>query len=415
MAFNAPSTESDEIDLVELLRALWRQKLLIAVIAFLVTTVATAYAFLATPYYQAQSLIRPTSQGALDALNATGVYSLTPDDALGRVAGSLSSYERRLAFFRDNQALFAGVTEAGQSFEQAFERFNQSAFSMLQPDPKKTDNLSPYMGVSLIYPDQVDGVAVVNGFVEYVIEYERRRIKDDIEVLVRNRLAGLDGRMDAARASYQASKEAEIATLIEANSLKRAQVADELVALRQELKIRRENRIQVLNEAIQIAESLGIKEPTTPTTMTSQSAVEQVVRTEINNRDIPLYFMGAEVLSAERAVLFARKNDDFTEPRVSELEARLRLLENNRQVEILRQRSDEDLYLKSLASLREERSALEGVAFNPGGLQIVRVDRLAQASDGPVKPRRLLIITLGVVLGGMLGVMVALFRHAVMR
>ncbi|OEC35329.1 LPS O-antigen chain length determinant protein, WzzB/FepE family [Pseudomonas cuatrocienegasensis] len=413
MPSGTSSAVSDEIDLGELLRTLYRQKVIILLVTFLVTVVAAGYAFLATPYYQVQSLIRPVSQGTLDALNSTGVYELTPADALGRVAGSLSSYERRLAFFRDNQPLFAGLVPEGQAFEQAFERFNQDAFSMLQPDPKKTNNLSQYVGISLTYADGMDGAAVVNGFVEYVIEHERARIKDDLDVLVRNRLANLDSRMAAARASYQASKEAEIAALMEANSLKRAQVADELAALRREVKSRRENRIEMLDEAIQIAESLGISGPTTPSAMADQRGSDQVIRTEINSRDIPLYFMGAAALRAEREVLSERKNDDFTEPRIAELEAQLTLLENNRQVDVLRQRadSDEDIYLSTLASLREERSALESIAFNPDGMQIVRVDRLAQTPDDPIKPKRTLIIAIGLVLGGMLGLMTALFRH----
>lgn len=411
MSCNRPPAEFDEIDLGELFRALYNQKLLILLATFLVAIGAMGYAFLATPYFQVQSLVRPVSQGALDALNRTGVYELTPVEALERVAGSLSSYERRLAFFRDNQALFADLVSDGQAFEQAFERFNQGAFSMLQPDPKKTNNLSQYVGISLTYPDGMDGAAVVNRFVEYVIEYERARIKDDLEVLIRNRLVSLDGRMTAARASYQASKEAEIAALIEANSLKRAQVVDELAALRQELKSRRESRIQMLDEAILIAQVLGISDPTTPSAMADQRGSGQVIRTEINSRDIPLYFMGATALRAEREVLSDRKSDDFAEPRVAELEAQLTLLENNRKVDVLRQRSDEDLYLKVLASLREERSTLENIAVNSDGVQIVHVDRLAQASGGPVKPRRALIVVIGLVLGGVLGVTVALFRH----
>lgn len=411
MSSNSPLAVSDEIDLVELLRTLYGQKLLILLATCLVTAVAAGYAFLATPYYQVQSMVRPVSQGALDALNGTGIYELTPDDALARVASSLSSYERRLAFFRDNRELFAGLLSEGQVFEQAFERFNQDAFSMQQADPEKINSLSQYVGISLTYPGKMDGVTVVNGFVDYVIEYERARIKADLEVLVRNRLASLDSLMAAARASYQASKEAEIAALIEDNSLKRAQVADELAALRQELKVRRENRVQVLAEAIKIAESLGISAPTTPSAMLGQQGSGQVIRTEINSRDIPLYFMGATALRAEREVLSDRKSDDFTEPRVVELETQLTLLENNRQVDVLRQRRNEDLYLKAFASMREERSALERIIFNPDGMSIVQVDRLAQSSDVPVKPRRMLIIMLGLVLGCMLGVILALFRH----
>lgn len=45
------SSTTDEIDLVELFRALWRQKLLIIGVTLIVTVIAAAYAFLATPVW----------------------------------------------------------------------------------------------------------------------------------------------------------------------------------------------------------------------------------------------------------------------------------------------------------------------------------------------------------------------------
>lgn len=405
------SYQDDEIDLVELLRSLSRQKYLILAIAGLVTLVAAAYALLATPSYEVQSVLRPVEQGSLDELNGTGVYQLSPDEALGRVAAGLSSYESRLAFFRDHQALFAGLVESDGTLEQAFEEFNRSAFTMLQPDPKKPSSLSAYTGVSLTYPEGVDGVGVVNGLVAAVVEAERKRIGADLQVLVANRLAALEKNIQAARASYEASKQAQIATLLEQDALRKAQLQDQLQALRVELKARRENRIQLLDEAIQIAESLGIDKPTTPPAMADVQRQGQVYRTEVNSREIPLYFMGSQALSAERQALRERRSDDFSEPRIAEIEKELALLGRNRQVEILEQRQDEDLYLKDLAQWRQEAAQLRGIEFDAGSLQLVRVDRLALEPLAPVKPKKALIIGLGGVAGLMLGVLVALLRN----
>src|SRR3990167_6832829 len=279
---------NDEIDLVELLRSLFQQKYLILTVACLITLGAVAYAFLATPHYQVQSVLRPVDRGSLDELNGTGVYELTPTEALSRVGAGLSSYESRLAFFRDNQALFSGLVEPGRSLEQAFEEFNRSAFTMLQVDPKRPNSLSEFVGISLTYPRGVEGVAVVNGLVSAVLKAERARIATDLKVLIANRLLSLEQKVEAARASYEASKEAQIAALLEEDALQRAQLQDELQALRSELKTRRENRIKSLDEAIQIAESLGIEKPTTPSAMADAQRQGQVVRTEVNSREIPL-------------------------------------------------------------------------------------------------------------------------------
>lgn len=411
------STSSDEIDLLALFHSLREQKLLITLVTLLAGMLAAAYAFLATPEYQVQSMLRPAVLKDLDALNRTGVYELNPAQAMQRVGAALDSYERRLEFFRANQSLFQALREPNRGLEQTFENFNRDAFKMLQPDPKKTDNLSSFVGIQLNYPADVNGVALVNGLVQYALDSERGRIAADLKAVVQNRLNQLDLKIAAARASYEASKEARIANLLEADSLKRVELQDELKALRQQLKTRRINRITQLNEAIRIAKSLGIGKPTTPSSLGEgeRAAQGSVIRTEVNNQQIPLYFMGSEALEAERNALNQRRSDDFTEPRIAQIAKELQLLAENRQVEVLNKRENEDLFLKDLASWHEEAAHLRNMQFDVAGLKLATVDQIAIDPLKPIKPKKTLILVLGVVLGGMLGLFIALLRNMLRR
>ncbi|VEF16283.1 LPS O-antigen chain length determinant protein WzzB [Stutzerimonas stutzeri] len=416
MIVQQPTSPNDEIDLVELFRALWRQKVLIVGITLLVTALAACYAFLATPYFETRTYLRPVPQSNLDQLNETGIYKLTPEEAINRVASGLSSYDNRLDFFMNNQELFPNIRDDSDRLEQAFAEFNEVSFEMLFPDPKRTDNRSAFVGLKLTYPEGVAGASVVNAFVAFVLDLERREIAEDVESLISNRLASLEMNIEAQRANYNASKEAKIATLLENDALKRAQLQDELSTLRDELKTRRTNRIQQLNEAISIAESLGIRKPTSPTAMSdSARGNTQVIRTEVTNRETPLYFMGTEALTAERDALVGRKSDDFIEPRIAEIQSELAMLENNREVEILRSREGEDLYLSNLAELREEAARLKGIKLDTDRLRLVRLDQPALEPSNPVKPKKAMILALGLVLGGMIGVFVALVRSLVNR
>ncbi len=416
MIVQQPTSPNDEIDLVELFRALWRQKVLIVGITLLVTALAACYAFLATPHFETRTYLRPVPQSNLDQLNETGIYKLTPEEAINRVASGLSSYDNRLDFFMNNQELFPNIRDDSDRLEQAFAEFNEESFEMLFPDPKRTDNRSAFVGLKLTYPKGVAGASVVNAFVAFVLDLERREIAEDVESLISNRLASLEMNIEAQRANYNASKEAKIATLLENDALKRAQLQDELSTLRDELKTRRTNRIQQLNEAISIAESLGIRKPTSPTAMSdSARGNTQVIRTEVTNRETPLYFMGTEALTAERDALVSRKSDDFIEPRIAEIQSELAMLENNREVEILRSREGEDLYLSNLAELREEAARLKGIKLDTDRLRLVRLDQPALESSNPVKPKKAMILALGLVLGGMIGVFVALVRSLVNR
>ncbi|KFX70327.1 chain-length determining protein [Pseudomonas taeanensis MS-3] len=410
-------TPSDEIDLIALFHSLWEQKLLIALVTMLVGMMAAAYAFLATPEYQVQSILRPAAIKDLDALNRTGVYELTPAQAMQRVGAVLESYGSRLEFFRANQSLFEALRQPNRSLEQTFESFNQEAFKMLQPDPKKTDSLGAYVGIQLTYPNNVDGVAFANGLVEFALQSERERISSDLQTLIQNRLNQLESKMAAARANYGASKEAKIATLLEADSLKRAELQDELKALRQQLKTRRDNRITQLDEAIRIAKALNISKPTTPSALGEGERVAQgsVIRTEVNNQQIPLYFMGSEALEAERNALLQRRSDDFTEPRIAQIAKELQLLTHNRQIEVLNQRENEDLFLKDLAIWREEAARLRNLSFDVADLKLASIDQVAVDPLRPIKPKKALILALGLVLGGMLGLFIALLRNLLRR
>lgn len=412
-------TRSDEIDLIELFQSLWAQKWLISGAAAVVAAAAGAYAFLATPVYEVQSLLRPALIKDLDELNGTGVYTLTPADALKKVGASLDSYKTRLGFFQANKNLFEGLAKPDRSLEQAFEEFNREKFSLLKPDPKKPDNLSDFVGIELSYPEYLDGAAITNGLVAYAIEVERERIAADLKVVIANRLNDVERKIKAARASYEADKASRIVKLRESDSLKRADLQDELKALRQQLRTKRMNRIAQLDESIAIAKSLGISKPTTPAAMGDEGRSTQgqgsVIRTEVNNQQIPLYFMGTETLQAERDALKARSSDDFTEPRIAEIAKELKLLEQNRKIEVLKNRKDEDLFLKQLAQLREEEARLKGLDLDLSALTLARVDQPAVQPLKPESPKKLLIIAIGLVIGGVIGVFVALIRGAMRK
>lgn len=410
-----PVSPSDEIDLLALFHAIWRQKRLILLVTALVGVAAAAYAFLATPIYQVSSVLRPAAINELDALNRSEIYLLPPRDALIKVGATLESYDTRLGFFRANQNLFKAFVRPGRTLEQSFEEFDRNSIKLVLPDPKKTDNLSAYIGLELDYPKGIDGVSILNKFVDYAVSVERERIAADMDVIIQNRLNELSGKLKAARSNYDTDKEAKIALLLEGDNLKRAQLQDELKALRIQLKSARSNRMSQLTEAIAIAQSLGIQKPTTPTALgeSGRSGANSVMRTEINNQQIPLYFMGVEALVAERTALEKRKTDDFTEGRIAQIARELQLLQSNREIEMLNRRENEDLFLSGVQPLRAEIVRLQNLKIDMSRLKLVTVDRQALEPLSPVKPRKALIIMVGLFLGLVLGGGIALVRHLV--
>ena len=410
------SSSSDEIDLLELFHSIWQQKKLVVGCTILAGVLGVGYAFLAPRTYEVSSVLRPAAINELYALNRSEVYKLPPADALSKVGAQLDSYEARLGFFRSHEQLFTAFQKPGQSLEQSFEDFNRNSVNLILPDPKKSDSLSSYIRLELQYPSDVDGVAILNGFVDYAIAAEREQVGADLKVIVNNRLNELKGKIDAARANYDTDKESKIAKLLEDDRLKRAQLQDELSALRLQMKMERTNRLAELSEAIAIAKSMGIKTPTTPSSMAdaARGGSSQVMRTEVNNQKIPLFFLGTEALEAERVALQQRTSDDFTNPRVAEIGKELQLLEVNREVEVLRKRGNEDIFLQDVEPLRAEVARLRNLNIDMSNLKLVTVDRRAQEPLAPIKPKKALVIALSLVAGLILGLFIALVRHFVL-
>ena len=165
------------IDIFGIYKLIWQGRRLILLLGTLFGLSAYTYTRLVTSEYQVASVLRPVALNALDALNRSGVYTLPPDEALTRVGSALESYGVRLGFFRANQALFSYLQRPGVTLEQSFESFNRASLKVITPSISKDGSRNALIRLELNYPEGVDGAQILNGFVEYAIEVERKRIE----------------------------------------------------------------------------------------------------------------------------------------------------------------------------------------------------------------------------------------------
>lgn len=400
--------QDDEISLIELGLILWEKKFLITGVTVCFIIIAIAYAFLAAPVWQVQSILKTTPIKNLAPINSSGIFSISPIEALEKVGAKLDSYDTRLRFFQENKDLFESLRQPNETLEQSFERFNRKAFTVLQPDLKSNPHAIPYRGISLQYSNGLDGVNIVNKFIAFAINEEKEEIESNYNALLNHKILHLENELIAKRAQYEFEVEALISQLTEDDALMRAQLFDELNAVRNQLERNRENRMQRLQEAISIATALGISKPTSPTLYGRIIQETPSFYAELSNQSPPLYFMGTEALQAELDVLLARESDDFTSSRISEIKKELQILEQNRQVELLKSRQNKDLFIKERAALKKELTHLENLFINFDTIQIVHIDQYAHTPHRPIKPNKKLILAIGSLLGLMTGIFIAL-------
>ncbi|MCF5102872.1 chain-length determining protein, partial [Pseudomonas proteolytica] len=64
--------------------------------------------------------------------------------------------------------------------------------------------------------------------------------------------------------------------------------------------------------------------------------------------------------------------------------------------------------------LRAEVARLRGLNIDMSALKLVTIDRRAQEPLSPIKPKKVLVIALSLVVGLLLGMLIALVRHLVL-
>lgn len=93
-------------------------------------------------------------------------------------------------------------------------------------------------------------------------------------------------------------------------------------------------------------------------------------------------------------MLQKRRSDEFTEPRIAQIQADLRLLERSREVELLKWRADEDVYIENYAK-RAGGCGAKGAEPHLSALQLVNIDRQAIYPRSAVKPKKIAIVPIG--------------------
>jgi len=199
-------------------------------------------------------------------------------------------------------------------------------------------------------------------------------------------------------------KQDKITQLTQADDLEKIKISDEIKASRESAKNKRNDRIVVLNEAAIIAHSLGILD-----NPSISYAKKSSVYTQVNGQAQPLYMLGEKALKSEIQQLTLRTSDDPFIPELRVLQKKLLLLEHNREIEMLKVRANDDAYIGSLRDKENELSKLSTIHLDPNSFSVMAVDQEAYPSYKHIKPKRLLIIVVGFILGLMMGIFTAFF------
>lgn len=331
--------DADEIDLFDLIRALWKQKTIIITIVVLSVLTAALYAFLSKPIYEARIYLQaPTLNGIADFnYGRTRDAELTPfsiKDVYDVFVRNLQSESLRRAFF--SEIYVPSLSESKRSGSQdALYSDYLSELTIGLPTKEQPDRYS----VNVQSRDPVQATDWVKAF--------------------------------AARAGDAA--ESEMLKNVAREAEVRARNLGQQIATLQETADKvREDSVTQLREALKVAQAIHLTEP--PIISGSVSAeVSATMNGQLT------YMRGTKALEAE--------------------------------IKNLEERKSNDPFIDSLRALQIKQSFYKDLQISPDHVSVYLIDGTVEQPDRPIKPKKGLIITLGVVLGIVSGLLAASIRH----
>ena len=403
----SPAPMNDEIDLFELFESLWKEKVLIVAITFVITLLGGGYALLAKPTYEVSVKLNPEASEAVQILSG-----LSFGDSLKISVDNYVRFIESPAFLEAlyNQGYFDelfGDKKPGS--DEAALRGISGLFKVNQLGDKKQTSIYPYE-VLLLVSDPLVGEHLLNqvlSLADNQLSYDARSKYDSLKA---NRITRLLKQKQTLEAELLAKRNDEITRLEEADQLA-------LRELEEQLKIKTasyfeglSDRMKSLEEAIAIAKSLNLVEPVALDRLVRKNerlGANQVVEVVSASKDDPLYMRGTRLLSAELGQLRSRPKDYMPDPEIKKIKDDIEALRLNNQVEILKSRKSDESFNETLQSIRAELAKLQAESY-PDNLQFQFANGKAIAGSSPIKPKKLLILALSVVIGGLVGIVVAL-------
>ncbi len=343
MANNPATTQGvNEINLYELVVALWAQKFLIFSVALIVTLAAATYAFLSKPVYEARVFLQPPTLNGIADFNygRTRDSELTPftiKDVYDVFTRCLQSETLRRSFFKDVYLPSLPESERGGSQDVLYSKYLREV-TIGSPTKEQPDRYA-------VVAEGEDPVQVT----EWVKTFAAKAGAAAENEMIRN-----------------TTREAEV----------RARNLGRQINTIQETESRiRQDSITRLREALTIAEAIGLQNPPIITGNLS-AEVSAAMDGQLT------YMRGSKALKAE--------------------------------IENLENRKSDDPFIEKLRELQIKQSFYQDLQVSPDTVSVYRQDGPIEQPDRPIKPKKGLIILLGVVLGTMLGFMIALVRYLVL-
>lgn len=347
----SPQYTDDEIDLFELFASLWKQKLLIALTTLAVTLAGVGYAVWAPPVYQATAHLLPPSS-----------------------KGTAELRQLELVIQEDNRPRVELKPVPPQDVYEQFLR-TLSSYTTRETLFSQPDIREHFTGDS---GDELKGWKRFNEAIDLSLPGKGAEVSASVSISADTPEKAADWTNRYVEIAIERSRN-QLADDLKEEIQSRIEQLELDISSRQALYDSQiDMELNKLKEALGIAQAMGLQEPLGTDSILNENN-DRLMVDEIRR----LYRSGARALEAEIVAMEARRKNKA--------------------------------FIPGLTDLQQRKVLLETMTVHPERIQPVKIDMAAVPDDQPIKPKRLLIVALSALLGGMAGVMIALVRTAIIN
>jgi len=417
-----PYPREDEVDLRELLSILVSRKIFICGFTLFVTILAVAYTLYLPSIYEANIHLKsPSNSSVLKLRNLMGETTLIEKQIVytAFLDNMFSGKIQKEAFISNKYSdRFKLKNKNTIEFDIFFDRFIQTIKSKTLKRGKSESTYGDYYEEPLIISMTGKDPEIISDFLNDLSVVASKRTIDEFLAIrkesIRYRLQKLS---EGKKLLINKSKQDRLSKIIRLKA-ERDETVRRLSNEIDKLKIKARNdqlrKIDVLSDAMSIAEELGVIQHNF--NLTSRSRVIRNIRSikasktkKVESEGIDItwkvfpewYLFGKDALSKEIGALKKRTNDDIYTPEIAELRLKLETIPLTEEIKTLEQRTSENPYIDEINELDIEFETLSAIELNPIGIDVVEIYRRSVPQKNPKGYKKLLIVLLTFV-GGLL-------------
>ncbi|MCU1762123.1 Wzz/FepE/Etk N-terminal domain-containing protein [Pseudomonas sp. 14P_8.1_Bac3] len=343
---------SGEVDLFDFLRGIWVQRWLVLIVSATITLMSGAYAFLSAPIYEVRANVLPPEKNDVDSFNFNRLIGVGSKFDLAKTvdgALSLDTYSVKGVF---------GAFIRNLQSESLRHKFFIEVYlpSLSEAERKKPEGL--------LYRQFSESLSIV----------PPKEIVDKLTIVTQtgHPAETADWLYRFVEQVGTATKENLLKSFSAEINMRIQNIDSEIAMLRKNAAVERQNSVVRLRDALKVARAIGLD---------NQVIISGSVSKDLSGTIDPslIYLRGAKALEAEVENLEARESDDS--------------------------------YIRDLPKLQGLSEFYKSILLKPQDIAVYRLDGDIVLPDSPIKPRKTLIILMGLAMGLMFGIILGVIRH----